>query len=130
MSEFSVHSTSDTIPALRYCLVLDGERIAGGKPDYRGNNHLITWNTREAYGPIDQLNAENAALRTQLADVTESMGRVEERCAELRGLCGEMFKEHQRIYHTGGVLKMGPSATNKQMAHWYSECMRWGVEVD
>lgn len=27
---------------------------------------------------------ENAKLRTQLADVTESMGRVEERCAKLR----------------------------------------------
>ena len=29
---------------------------------------------------------ENAALRQQLADVTESMGRVEERCAKLREL--------------------------------------------
>lgn len=31
-----------------------------------------------------QLKAENATLRQQLADVTESMGRVEERCAKLR----------------------------------------------
>lgn len=30
--------------------------------------------------------AENAKLRTQLADVTESMGRVEQRCAKLREL--------------------------------------------
>ena len=34
----------------------------------------------------DQLKAENAKLRQQLADVTESMGRVEERCAKLREL--------------------------------------------
>lgn len=68
MSEFSVHRTADTIPALRYCLVLDGERIAGGKPDYRGNNHLISWSTRETYGPVDQLKAENAKLRELCAD--------------------------------------------------------------
>lgn len=30
----------------------------------------------------DELLAENAKLYTQLADVTESMGRVEERCAK------------------------------------------------
>lgn len=40
MSEFSVHRTADRIPALRYCLVLDGTRIAGGKPDYRGSQSL------------------------------------------------------------------------------------------
>lgn len=63
MSEFSVHRTADRIPALRYCLVLDGTRIAGGKPDYRGDNHLINWQTDETYGPVDDLMAENAALR-------------------------------------------------------------------
>ena len=34
-----------------------------------------------------ELHRENAKLRTQLADVTESMGRVEKRCARLRELC-------------------------------------------
>ena len=63
MSEFSVHRTADRIPALRYCLVLDGTRIAGGKPDYRGDNHLISWQTDETYGPVDDLMAENAKLR-------------------------------------------------------------------
>lgn len=41
---------------------------------------------------ISDLLAENAALRQQLADVTESMGRVEERCAKLRELVGRMAK--------------------------------------
>ena len=40
----------------------------------------------------DQLKAENAKLRTQLADVTESMGRVEERCAKLRELVRELWE--------------------------------------
>ncbi len=35
---------------------------------------------------LQRTNAENAALRQQVADVTESMGRVEERCAKLREL--------------------------------------------
>ena len=66
MSEFSVHRTADRTPALRYCLVLDGTRIAGGKPDYRGDNHLISWQTGETYGPVDDLMAENAKLRELL----------------------------------------------------------------
>lgn len=41
---------------------------------------------------VEQLEAENAKLRTQLADVTESMGRVEERCAKLRELISEPTK--------------------------------------
>lgn len=35
---------------------------------------------------------ENAKLRQQLADVTESMGRVEERCAKLRELVRHMYE--------------------------------------
>ena len=40
---------------------------------------------------IARLKAENDTLRTQLADVTESMGRVEERCAKLRELVRDMW---------------------------------------
>ena len=39
----------------------------------------------------DPYKAENAKLRQQLADVTESMGRVEERCAKLRELVKSMY---------------------------------------
>ena len=41
--------------------------------------------------PVCHSASENAALRQQLADVTESMGRVEERCAKLRELVREMY---------------------------------------
>ena len=41
---------------------------------------------------IAEIDEENAALRTQLADVTESMGRVEERCARLRELCSALYE--------------------------------------
>lgn len=63
MSEFSVYRTLLTHPGLMYCLVLDGDRIAGDKPDYRGNNYVTSWVTKETYGPVDELRAENANLR-------------------------------------------------------------------
>ena len=47
----------------------------------------------EIYGlhcDIGRLEVENAALRQQLADAAESMGRVEERCAGLRELARDM----------------------------------------
>ena len=71
MSEFSVHRTLDTHPALRYCLVLDDVRIAGGKPDYRGDNHLISWRTKEMYGPVDALKTENDQLKAKNAKLSE-----------------------------------------------------------
>lgn len=61
MSDFTVLRSLDG-----YCLVLDKKRIAGGKPDYRGENVLVDWTTEVAYGPVDDLAAENAKLRDAL----------------------------------------------------------------
>lgn len=48
-----------------------------------------------AWDRVRKAEAENAKLRQQLADVTESMGRVEERCAKLRGLVrGLIYATH------------------------------------
>ena len=64
MSDFTVVRSLDG-----YCLVLDNKRIAGGKPDYRGENVLVDWTTEVAYGPVDDLAAENAKLRELVRDV-------------------------------------------------------------
>lgn len=64
MSDFTVLRSLDG-----YCLVLDKKRIAGGKPDYRGENVLVDWTTEVAYGPVDDLAAENAKLRELLQDL-------------------------------------------------------------
>ena len=61
MSDFTVLRSLDG-----YCLVLDKKRIAGGKPDYRGENVLVDWTTEVAYGPVDDLAAENAKLREEV----------------------------------------------------------------
>lgn len=76
MSDFTVLRSLDG-----YCLVLDNKRIAGGKPDYRGENVLVDWTTKVAYGPVDDLAAENAKLRELVRDMA----------AEMRGL-GVDFK--------------------------------------
>ena len=47
MSEFSVHRT-----LAGHCLALDGRRIAGGKPDYRGDNCVAHFVTAETYAPV------------------------------------------------------------------------------
>lgn len=54
----------------------------------------------ELYGlhcDIGRLEVENAVLRQQLADVTESMGRVEERCAKLRKQAEKAWKAAEML---------------------------------
>lgn len=67
---------------------------------------------------VGQLEAENEKLRTQLADVTASMGRVEERCAGLREACAEL-------------LEMAESL-DPDWLHWpemYEELRKLGVDL-
>ena len=45
----------------------------------------------ELRGSVHRERADADILRQQLADVTESMGRVEERCVKLRELAGELW---------------------------------------
>lgn len=52
------------------------------------------WQLRES---VHRERAEADTLRTQLADVTESMGRVEERCAKLRELARELHSEYRYL---------------------------------
>ena len=66
MSEYVVYRTLGN----GRCLVLDGTRIAGGKPDYRGNNYITSWVTNETYGPVDELKSENVKLRELLDYMT------------------------------------------------------------
>jgi len=89
MSEFTVCRTLDTHPALRYCLLLDDMRIAGGKPDYRGDNILISWRTKETYGPVDAIKTENSQLATEKAALER---RIDELCAEVERLKSEFKK--------------------------------------
>ena len=73
MSDFTVLRSLDG-----YCLVLDKKRIAGGKPDYRGENVLVDWTTEVAYGPVDDLAAENAKLRDELDLCLKQVKKCEE----------------------------------------------------
>lgn len=78
MSDFTVLRSLDG-----YCLVLDKKRIAGGKPDYRGENVLVDWTTEVAYGPVDDLAAENTKLRELVKDTLPVMENNCAMCAYL-----------------------------------------------
>lgn len=83
---------------------------------------------KEAAGISDETTREELEM---LAAVTwGDLAYERDRNRHLCDLVSEMFKEHMRIYNSGGVPRMGLSATSAQMTHWYSECIRCGVEVD
>lgn len=60
MSEFSVHRTAGG----GHCLILDGMRIAGAKPEFSSDNCVAYWQTDKTYGTIDALKASVDRLRT------------------------------------------------------------------
>ena len=81
------------------------------------------------------LEDENAQLRTQLADVTESMGRVEERCAGLRELVMDMWwftkaacKKYPRLFDPAA---QGGQMVRPNMIDSFEQRMReLGIEVE
>lgn len=81
MSDFTVLRSLDG-----YCLVLDKKRIAGGKPDYRGDNVLVDWTTEVVYGPVDDLAVENAKLRELVRDVNKAAHML---CEAWEGSCSK-----------------------------------------
>ena len=101
MSEFAVCRTLDTHPALRYCLLLDDMRIAGGKPDYRGDNILISWRTKETYGPVDAIKTENSQLVTEKAALER---RIDELCQENERLRKAKDTMHGDAFEMGAML--------------------------
>ena len=97
MSEFSVHRTPDRIPGLMYCLVLDGKRIAGGKPDCSGDNIVASWSTKETYGQVEGLMADveryKAARDASVVLATKTIERIrelEDENAKLRELVSDL----------------------------------------
>lgn len=69
-------------------LCQENERLRNQLHDQQDTaEHNFVRNVREYKRVCD----ENAKLRTQLADVTESVGRMEERCAKLRELVRDIY---------------------------------------
>ena len=82
---------------------------------------------------IHPLLAENAKLRQQLADVTESMGRVEERCAKLRELITgayEAMDAWQMVIANGSDTWGYGKGCLEQLRKLRDDMRELGVEVD
>ena len=89
----------------------------GGEVPETGNPCEFNVMDEEGF-PVCHSASENAALRQQLTDVAESMGRIEERCAKLRELVADMYEMAYPEY---------PSAFKSAFADRMHEL---GVEVD
>ena len=74
--------------------------------DDKETSWLVQWRSEDAA----DVRAENAKLRTQRADVTESVGRMEERCAKLRELAWDMHEcledECKRCHEWGDICDL------------------------
>ena len=75
MSEISVHRTVGN----GRCLVIDGTRVAGGKPEFSGDNCVCWWQTNETIGVVDDIEAENARLKEENAKLRELVSLMEKR---------------------------------------------------
>jgi len=74
MSEISVHRTAGG----GRCLVIDGTRVAGGKPEFSGNNCVCWWETDKTIGVVDDLVAEVESWKAANKKLRES---IDETCA-------------------------------------------------
>lgn len=70
------------------------------------------------------LEEENDTMRHQLADVTESMGRVEERCAKLR----ELVKDTLRNMH-GCTFHHSCGSCDYEECIYEARARELGIEV-
>lgn len=89
------------------------------------------WQLRES---VHRERAEADTLRTQLADVTESMGRVEERCAKLRELLARVERARRDLcdaYPDAELLNCEECPAWSECKGDLADHMReLGVEVD
>ncbi len=86
----------------------------------------------------ERLTTENAKLSTQLTDVTESMGRVEERCAKLREYVTAVANDTYatEMFDCGGCRFFEQCYNDESKEHegfgcqWRLWARELGIEVD
>lgn len=85
MSEIGVHRTAGG----GRCLIIDGTRVAGGKPEFSGDNCVCWWETDTTIGVVDDLEAKNEELRDIMSQMAHD--HAEQTC-EVRALKAENAK--------------------------------------
>lgn len=82
------------------------ESVGVGGELYKRDSERVNFAERVRFGnELADLKAENSQLRRQLADVTESMGRIEKRCAQYQKLVELMSRPHD-YYTTQKVIAL------------------------
>lgn len=96
MSEVSVHRTAGG----GRCLIIDGMRVAGAKPEFSGDNCVCWWETATTIGVVDDIKAENAKLRELATEAIRLMQADGPDC----GLC-----KHYSECWTSDAMNYSPS---------------------
>jgi len=136
MSEISVHRTAGG----GRCLVIDGTRVAGGKPEFSGDNCVCWWQTNETIGVVDDLVAEveswkaaNKRLREHIDETcagwAEAYETLEADNAKLRELVYDMWCDG--MCDCDELVAAQGECHCAECEYGYLERMRdLGVEVD
>lgn len=74
MSEIGVHRTAGG----GRCLIIDGTRVAGAKPEFSADNCVCWWKTDKTIGVVDDLVAEVESLKAANRRLRNS---IDETCA-------------------------------------------------
>ena len=74
MSEVSVNRTA----AGGYCLIIDGTRVAGGKPEFSSDNCFYWWETDKTIGVVDDIVEEVESWKAANKKLRKS---IDETCA-------------------------------------------------
>jgi len=136
MSEVSVNRTA----AGGYCLIIDGTRVAGGKPEFSPDNCFYWWETDKTIGVVDDLVAEveswkaaNEKLRKSIDETcagwAEAYETLEADNAKLRELVYDMWCDG--MCDCDELVAPRGQYHCAQCQYHYRERMRdLGVEVD
>ena len=140
MSEISVHRTAGG----GRCLVIDGTRVAGAKPEFSGDNCVCWWETDKTIGVVDDLMAEveswkaaNKRLREHIDETcagwAEAYEALEAENEKLRKLVRDMWRDIPKTESCGWDSSAN-TCTGIDECH--GECALWhrmhelGIEVD
>lgn len=124
MSEVSVNRTAGG----GRCLIIDGTRVAGGKPEFSGDNCVCWWETDKTIGVVDDLVAEVESWKAANKKLRE---HIDETCAGWAAAYETLEAENEKLKAI--VLDMvdyGEDAGGG-LGDWFADRLReLGIEVD
>jgi len=130
MSEISVNRTA----AGGYCLIIDGTRVAGGKPEFSSDNCFYWWETDKTIGVVDDIveeveswKAANKKLRKSIDETcagwAEAYETLEAENEKLTEQCNRLLDKTLELGTENAKLR--ELLQDMQTAFVHGNCYRW-----